>query len=272
MRKYIYSLFLFWSLYFSLSAQTTFDPSKQNQWLVDRFEIKSNQLSKYLHTTQKLYTRASIAQMIDSFGVSGAQLSKIDYQNLSYLQADNPDFSLSEAGKTSRKGIFYQQKSALYSVNTKDFDLYINPVFDLQFGRDKESGKNIYTNTRGIEVRGAISKKIGFYSLILENQQWMPNYMQQYINNHQGVVPGVGFVKTFKTGQFNNAYDFFNSRAYITFSPTKNILIQFGQDRNFIGNGYRSFILSDFANEYPFLKIQTKVWRFQYENLFAKMS
>ncbi len=46
---------------------------------------------------------------------------------------------------------------------------------------------------------------------------------------------------------------------------------QFGHDRNFIGNGYRSLILSDFATNYLFVKTQTKVWRFNYTNIVANL-
>jgi hypothetical protein len=48
--------------------------------------------------------------------------------------------------------------------------------------------------------------------------------------------------------------------------------MQFGHDKNFIGNGYRSMILSDFSNNYLFLKINTRVWRINYTNLFAQMN
>ncbi len=39
---------------------------------------------------------------------------------------------------------------------------------------------------------------------------------------------------------------------------------------NSIGNGYRSLILSDFSAPYLFLKFNTKVWKFNYQNLFSK--
>lgn len=47
--------------------------------------------------------------------------------------------------------------------------------------------------------------------------------------------------------------------------------MQFGHDRHFVGNGYRSLILSDFSSNYTFLKINTKVWRFNYTNLYAQL-
>lgn len=255
------------------SGQYTYDPSPLTRWMADRFEIKTGKISPFVHTSQKLYARDQLVKMADSMSLPGAGLSRVDFFNLDFFQSDNPEFTHSQKGyNLHRKGIFYRKKAVLYESSGSDYYVYINPVLDLQAGRDMGTEKNLYTNTRGIEIRGAISKKVGFYSLILENQLWAPTYLRNYIVSHGGVVPGAGFIKTFKPNQFNNAYDFFNSRAYITFSATKNIRFQFGQDRNFIGNGYRSFILSDWANEYPFLKIQSKFGPFQYQNLFAKLS
>ena len=47
--------------------------------------------------------------------------------------------------------------------------------------------------------------------------------------------------------------------------------IQFGHGKHFIGDGYRSLLLSDNAFNYPFLRIQTSFWRVQYTNLYAEM-
>jgi len=81
------------------------------------------------------------------------------------------------------------------------------------------------------------------------------------------VVPHEGFWKTFN----NDAYDFFTARGYISFNATKHINFQFGHDQHFWGNGYRSLMLSDFSPAFLFLKINTRVWRINYTNLFTQM-
>jgi hypothetical protein len=48
--------------------------------------------------------------------------------------------------------------------------------------------------------------------------------------------------------------------------------MQLGYDKNFIGNGYRSLFLSDFSNNYAFLKVNTHFKRFQYQNIFAELT
>ena len=46
--------------------------------------------------------------------------------------------------------------------------------------------------------------------------------------------------------------------------------MQFGTAKNFIGDGYRSLILSDNSFNYPFLKVNTTVGIFQYTNLYMQ--
>jgi hypothetical protein len=93
-------------------------------------------------------------------------------------------------------------------------------------------------------------------------------FFQQQVRNYKA-VPGVGFYKVFKSDL--SAQDYFDARGYITFNAAKFIDFQFGYDKNFIGNGYRSFFLSDWGNSYLFAKINTKIWKFNYQNIFMEL-
>ncbi|HEY6503097.1 MAG TPA: hypothetical protein VIZ28_03900 [Chitinophagaceae bacterium] len=66
--------------------------------------------------------------------------------------------------------------------------------------------------------------------------------------------------------------DYFDARGYFTFNVTKYIDVAFGYDKNFIGNGYRSLFLSDFGNNNLFLKLNTRIWKFNYQNLFMELN
>jgi hypothetical protein len=59
--------------------------------------------------------------------------------------------------------------------------------------------------------------------------------------------------------------------GYFGIKPAKNFVIQFGHGKHFIGDGYRSLLLSDNAFNYPFLRIQTSFWKMQYTNLYVEM-
>ena len=71
---------------------------------LDRFEIKSGRLAlpQEFNTTTKAYQRNRIAAYVDSFDVLTTKLSKQDYFNLGYLQADNFEFTNAESTKSKR--------------------------------------------------------------------------------------------------------------------------------------------------------------------------
>lgn len=79
---------------------------------------------------------------------------------------------------------------------------------------------------------------------------------------------GEGYYKEFKAA---GGVDYFDAKGYITFGATKYVDIAFGYDKNFIGNGQRSLFLSDFSNNALFLKLNTKIWKFNYQNLFMEL-
>lgn len=147
----------------------------------------------------------------------------------------------------------------------KDFYFAINPVIDLQYGKDGD--KSIWFNTRGAEVKGTIGNNFAFYSNVRENQTVLPDYVTDYAKEH-GVVPGQGYAKKFKT----NGFDFTNASAYIAFRPIYWLQGVLGYGKNFIGDGYRSLILSDNAFSYPYLKLTANVWNIQYSCYYSQMT
>ena len=167
---------------------------------------------------------------------------------------------------------FYRKKADFYSAKTNEFDLHISPVLSLGYGRDQTLAGGLITNSRGVEVRGSIGRRLGFYTFVTDNQVNYPRYIQDYGNLYRlatggGFAPGQGVVKL-----FNQAADFIEARGYVTFNALKIINIQFGHDRNFFGNGIRSLLLSDNTASSLFLKFQTRFGkRFLYTNLFSEL-
>src|SRR5690606_978165 len=100
---------------------------------------------------------------------------------------------------------------------------------------------------------------VGFYTFLSDNQARLPSYVQDYQSQYW-VVPHEGFWKSFKNG----GVDFLSARGHISFEATKHINLQLGYDRFFIGNGFRSLIMSDFAPSSMFFKGAVKVWKLNY--------
>ncbi|MFI5163804.1 MAG: hypothetical protein ACHQHP_00995 [Bacteroidia bacterium] len=113
-------------------------------------------------------------------------------------------------------------------------------------------------------IRGDIGKNFSFESSFYENQATFPGYINNF-NNTFLVVPGQGRWKPFKT----SGYDFAMASGYVSYSPSKHFNFQIGHGKHFIGDGYRSLLLSDNAFNYPFLRITSSFGKFQYTNLYT---
>ena len=149
-------------------------------------------------------------------------------------------------------------------VDDGDFYLNIDPVFNFQGSLDPNKNDILINNTRGIQAKGNIGKKLYFFTDFYENQSFFPEYLSDFISDNT-IVPGQGIAKPFK----ENGYDFAFASGIISYSPNQTFNFQFGHGKNFIGNGYRSLLLSDNSFNYPFLKVTTSTPWFQYTNLFT---
>ena len=239
-----------------------------NYHLVDRYEITTGHLDSFVFTATKPYSRAALANSVRIM----AGPSDADKFNLDYLYVDLQEYTGTSLANYSLWGsrTFYTRKNALYYVDhqvkgRQQLQLLVNPILGFEGGFSTTDSLQSYRNSRGVQIRGSIGGKVGFFTQATENQFRFPDYQRQRIDTF-GVVEGTGLYKKFGA----RGHDFFTTRGYITFSPIKEIMVQFGHDRNFIGNGYRSLILSDRAKEYPFLKFNTRVWKLNYQNLFMQ--
>src|SRR5690606_39003534 len=149
--------------------------------------------------------------------------------NYAYFNNDNRKRSAAAAADSKRTILkyFYKKKADFFSVNTPDFDLHINPVLYLVTGNDSRRDDMLFTNTRGVEVRGMVDGKVGFYTFLADNQALLPSYVDDRMAE-TGVVPHEGFWKRYKEGA---GVDFLQARGYITVQATRHIDFQFGHDR-----------------------------------------
>lgn len=156
-----------------------------------------------------------------------------------------------------------------------DFHLAIDPLFHFQFTGDRADTSvradttRFITNTRGVLVRADFGSRVSATTSFLENQSYFPKYIDDFVSSRK-VVPGSGRTKPFKF----SGYDYAMASGYVSYSPFKNLNFQIGHDKNFIGDGYRSILLSDNSFNYPFLKITSSFWknRIQLTNLYTQLS
>jgi len=257
------------------AAQTTYLPEGDKaNILLERWEIKAQTDSALNFSKIKPYSRKQFIQKaIFKYYENDPSLSKVDKYNLRSIMLNNQEYFKHYEGmptefKTKKPFLkrFYTTPANLYEVHIKEFDLVINPVIQVTVSKESNNDETLYLNTRGLNLRGRIANKIGFYAYITDNQEKDPMYVRDWVNMRKA-VPGQGFYKSFKT----TGYDYFDARGYFTFNVTKYIDVAFGYDKNFIGNGYRSLFLGDGSNSNLFLKLNTRIWKINYQNLFMEL-
>lgn len=213
-----------------------------------QFDDSMNQIGANNHTASKPYSYVEVSKYYD-------------------FEKENQKIKKKGTGWWSRK--FWNEN--MVEIQGEDYWLVFNPIADLQVGTS--SGKKsvgTFMNTRGINFSGQLGKQITFTTTIFETQGRFADYYNNYARTlapaggNPAVVPGIGIAKDFKT----TAFDMPSADANLTFTPSKFMDLQLGYGRNFIGDGYRSLFVSDAVSPYPYLKINTKFWKFKYTNTY----
>ena len=168
---------------------------------------------------------------------------------------------------------FYKSYANFLELETPSFSMYINPVLHVQYGKEQGNESPVFQNTRGLDLRAYIDDKVYVYLQLLENQRSFLNYQNERISRFNS-LPGNGLYKGFESSVMEKlkGFDYFNAKAYVGFNATKSINVEFGHGNHFIGNGFRSLLLSDFSHNYFYLKLNTRIWKFQYQNIFAELT
>ncbi len=155
----------------------------------------------------------------------------------------------------------------LIDVKDKDYTFFADFLPDLIIGNDRSNKKNTWQNTRGYQLGGTVGKNFYFYSSGFENQAVFPSYLNTYVNQ-TGMVEGQAYDRSFGRKSYS---DWSNVSAIASYTPVKYLNITLGHDKTFIGDGYRSQLLSDYASAYPFLKLTANLGNVKYMAMWSYM-
>ena len=251
----------------------------------DRLEIKYG--SETFHSSLKQFTRKEIVGLLNS-SMKDQSYNEADFMSR-YIVHDNVDLfklfdsyeELSENNETYKlstesKGIFntfYKTPAHFYSVDEDNFKMVVNPIINLSFGSESDNDNLIFQNTRGVDIRGEVDEKMYFFTAIYETQADFNAYHINLINKFRA-IPGQGLYKDYSSGIIDklDGYDFLNAKAYLGFNVSESVAIEMGHNNHFIGNGYRSLLMSDYSNNYFYLKFIVNVWKFNYQSIIAELA
>jgi hypothetical protein len=192
-------------------------------------------------------------------------------QGSGMLPVFESEYDLNKAIRDSSKQFYILTnilfKKHLFEINGNNYQLSISPIADLSVGEDRKdtSGRKLFQNTRGIYIEGDLTPKFSFSTSIFENQARFSSYETSYYSSvgelytnqsngtysmQNAVVSGAARTKPFKTDGFDYAY----ATGNICFRPVKSIILSAGNTSHFIGDGYRSLLLSDNSVPAPFFR------------------
>jgi len=240
--------------------------------VLDRLEILQGR-NDFFHASLKYTDRQDVVAFVQQLDSS---LQASHTEAIAYILADNaewvPDSLRVSADRKPLLRHFYRSPAAFFEVRQPGFFLQADPLLRMNAGWDPADAQPLFENSRGFVVRGGIDDRLYFSVDILESQARFPAYVRQWVGRNRA-IPGAGLYKTYQSTLFNitDGYDFLNSQSFLAFRVSPHVGVQLGYGRNFLGQGYRSLLLSDVAANHLFLKLNWRVWKLHYQNLFAEL-
>lgn len=155
-------------------------------------------------------------------------------------------------------------------VKKENYTLYADFLPDITIGRDGENDKTTWLRSFGYRVGGTISDKLSFHTSGFFNKAKLPGYYSRYTQEHK-VLPGQRHKINRPDSLLTDEADWNYFTGHVSYTPIKYINIQAGYDKNFIGDGYRSLLLSDFGSPYPFLKLTGTLGSVRYMAMWSAL-
>ncbi len=213
------------------------------------YEIGMHKIGNNAHTAVKPYTFSYVSEYYD-------------------LQAEQESQQKNAQSWLGRKW----WNEHFFQVAGDDYWFVVDPGVDLQLGRDTGDGLNTRNNTRLVQVNGGVGKQLTFGASIHESQGIFAGYFNREITRaapdggNPGIVPGRGIAE-----DGDGTFDYPVATGYINYQPSTYFNLQLGHGQHFIGDGYRSLVLSDNSQPFPYAKVNARFWKLDYTVLYTSL-
>lgn len=216
--------------------------------------------------------QAPVLQITNSFTQQSVLYNSDTFSHTAWKPVLYTDSTYQESNRSWLYRKFFEEH--LLQIQQPGFNIFGDVVFDEYMGSSKRSvptgnasdkTKFIYMNTRGYDVSGNIGDKFYFQTDLYENQGSFAGYVDSFIRKN-GVIPFQNRYKNIK----EKGFDFSYSSAKLIYVPNKHLLFNLGYGTNFIGDGYRSLLLSDYNTNYPYFRTAITFGKFQYSVMYAQ--
>jgi hypothetical protein len=148
----------------------------------------------------------------------------------------------------------------LKNNKNKDSFLRLFPAANIGFG---SAQRNIWNNSTRLVVGLGFESKIG--TDIHIRGVLMPSY---YSVNYVGSKTQSILQNTYLFNWDGGKSFELQPRVRVSYTPNRYFNFQVGIDQQFIGEGVRSMLLSDYSSPHPFAQLRTKIWKIELVNLY----
>lgn len=148
------------------------------------------------------------------------------------------------------------------------YNVQLHPVLDAQTGYDLLTNRVIVQTGGGAHIKLNVNNDFTFAGTIYGARTQLPFFLDTQVVQTK-LIPD--YEQAYAAGK--NTYALFDYSGYISYSPQQNRFFNFqlGKDKHFIGDGYRSVLLSDYAANYPYFRINANIWHIQYHAWYTLM-
>lgn len=153
-----------------------------------------------------------------------------------------------------------------YRFFKKGENTVIYPIGDFSVSKSLKSDDGLNFSA-GAGFMAKPGNKWYFQLNVEENLSRFPLIISEKIDSNR-IIPHFGRYFS-KSG---NWYNYPLITGQLQYSPWSFLLLAAGVDKHFIGDGYRSMLLSDNAAPYPFARLLVHAWRIKYFVLWAKLN
>lgn len=149
--------------------------------------------------------------------------------------------------------------------NKGKLSFYVNPLINANAGFQSQAGKKLGKLGAGLQL-GLNYEQLSCFIAFSSNISGLPDFEEQHASTSM-IVPGEG--KAFS--QNGNWFSHAGLTGYISWKPSQFFDIAAGRGKNFIGDGFRSLLLSDVSSPYNYVRLSAQVWRLRYMMLYQSM-
>jgi hypothetical protein len=190
----------------------------------------------------------------------------LEAKRTALVKTDLADSVFGLSANLPQKGIRHLAENNWIQAGSKDLLLTADPYIDAALGYSSVKKKMLSPFSIGARLQGTYKDQFSFNFDVITNSLEMPAYVDAFIASHDNAVPGLVKKQINSSGRYNFTYTNF-AFSYV---PNKHFAATAGYGKQFIGDGYRSLLLSDNAYNYPYLRLKASFWKLTYNVIYGK--